>query len=153
MGREAGFLALLGGIAGGAEGILIPEEKGDIEVLRKYLKERARKKKSSIILVAEGEEAGGAIQIAKMMKDEFPDFDIRTTILGHVQRGGSPTPDDRIIASRMGKAAVESLVSGERNIMIGIVNDKITKIPLQKAVKEHKKIDEGLLEIFDVLGG
>jgi 6-phosphofructokinase 1 len=153
MGREAGFLALLGGIACGAEGILIPEEKGDIEVLRKYLKERARRKKSSIILVAEGEEAGGAIQIAKIMKTEFPDFDIRTTILGHVQRGGSPSPDDRIIASRMGKAAIESLVAGERNIMIGIVNNNITKIPLQKAVKEHKKIDEGLLEIFDVLGG
>jgi 6-phosphofructokinase 1 len=153
MGREAGFLALLGGIACGAEGILIPEEKGDIENVRRFLKERARRKKSSIILVAEGDDAGGAITIGKMMKTEFPDFDIRTTILGHIQRGGAPSPSDRIIASRMGKAAIESLVAGERNIMIGIANEKITKIPLDKAIKEYKKVDEGLLEIFDVLGG
>jgi len=153
MGREAGFLALLGGIACGAEGILIPEQKGDIDVIRKYLTERARKIKSSIILVAEGDEAGGAISIAKMMKAEFPDFDIRTTILGHVQRGGSPCPNDRIIASRMGKAAIEAIVAGEKNIMIGIVKDRITKIPLTRAVKENKKVDRELLEVIDILGG
>lgn len=153
MGREAGFLALLSGIACGAEGVMIPEQKDDISVIRHFLKERARKKKSSIIIVAEGDEAGGAISIAKMMKIEFPDFDIRTTILGHVQRGGSPSPNDRIIASRMGKAAVEAIVSGEKNIMIGIVKDMITKVPLTMAVKENKDVDKELLEVINVLGG
>jgi len=110
MGKEAGFVALQSGIACGAEGILIPEEKGQIDSLRKYLKERAIHKKSSIILVAEGEDEGSAIDIAGRIKQEFPDFDIRTTILGHLQRGGSPSAFDRIIASRMGKASIDALL-------------------------------------------
>ena len=151
MGKEAGFIALRSGIACGAEGILIPEQKGDLDKLRKYLTERAKRKKSSIIMVAEGEEAGGAIVIANKMKEEFPEFDIRTTILGHVQRGGSPSALDRIIASRMGKAAVDALLDDQKSIMIGIVNDEIVHVPLNKTVKMHKTVDPELLEMSDIL--
>lgn len=151
MGREAGFIALQSGIACGAEGILIPEQKNDLDRIRKYLKERARRKKSSIIMVAEGEEEGGAIKIASKMKEEFPDFDIRTTILGHVQRGGSPSAMDRIIASRMGKAAVDALMDDLKSIMIGIVNGEIMHVPLNKTVKLHKTVNLELLEMADII--
>ncbi|MBN2481191.1 MAG: 6-phosphofructokinase [Bacteroidales bacterium] len=151
MGKEAGFVALQSGIACGAEGILIPEEKGDLNKIRKYLTDRARRKKSSIIMVAEGEDEGGAISIANKMKEEFPDFDIRTTILGHVQRGGSPSAFDRIIASRMGKDAVEALMDNQKSIMIGVVNGEIVHVPLSKTVKLHKMVNMELLEMVDIL--
>jgi len=151
MGKEAGFVALRSGIACGAEAIMIPEEKHDLDKLRKYLRERALRKKSSIIMVAEGEEEGGAIAIAAKMKEEFPEFDIRTTILGHVQRGGSPSALDRVIATRMGKAAVDALLEGQKSIMIGIVNDEMVQVPLNKTVKLHKKVDRDLLDMAEML--
>ncbi len=151
MGKEAGFVALQGGIACGAEGILIPEEKGQLDKLKKYLAERARQRKSSIILVAEGEDEGGAIPIANKIKEEYPEFDIRTTILGHIQRGGTPSAYDRLIASRMGVAAVEALLDDQKSIMIGLVNGEIVHVPLSKTVKLHKDVDRNLLAITDLL--
>jgi 6-phosphofructokinase 1 len=151
MGRDAGFVALQSGIACGAEGILIPEEKGQIEKLRNYLAERAKQKKSSIILVSEGEDEGGAIPIAKKIKEEFPEFDIRTTILGHIQRGGSPSAVDRINASRMGVAAIEALLDDQKSIMVGLVNNEIVHVPLNKTIKLDKDVNRDLLGIADML--
>jgi 6-phosphofructokinase 1 len=151
MGKEAGFVALRSGIACGAEGILIPEEKGQLDRLRKYLAERARQKKSSIIMVAEGEEEGGAITIAGIIKREYPELDIRTTILGHIQRGGSPTAFDRVSASRMGAAAIEALIDDQKSIMIGIVNSEIVHVPLNKTVKMHKDVNRDLLKLAEIL--
>jgi 6-phosphofructokinase 1 len=151
MGKEAGYVALQSGIACGAEGILVPEEKGQVEKLKVYLDTRGRLKKSSIILVAEGEDYGGAIGIAKIFKDQFPEFDIRTTILGHIQRGGSPSAFDRVTASRMGVAAIEALLDDQKSIMIGMVNNEMVHVPLNKTVKLHKDIDHKLLGLTEVL--
>ena len=141
MGREAGFVAINSGIACGAEIIMIPEEKNQIEKARRFLAERARKNKSSIILVAEGLKEGSTMEIADILKPEFPQFDMRVSILGHIQRGGSPSAKDRVIASRMGAAAVEALLDNQKCIMIGLVNDEIVQVPLNKTVKLHKAID------------
>jgi 6-phosphofructokinase 1 len=151
MGKEAGYVALRSGIACGAEGILVPEEKGQVEKLKVYLDTRGRLKKSSIILVAEGEDYGGAIGIAKIFKEQFPEFDIRTTILGHIQRGGSPSAFDRVTASRMGVAAIEALIDDQKSIMIGMVNNEMVHVPLNKTVKLHKDIDHKLLGLTEVL--
>lgn len=151
MGKEAGYVALRSGIACGAEGILVPEEKGQVEKLKIYLDTRGRLKKSSIILVAEGEDYGGAIGIAKIFKDQFPEFDIRTTILGHIQRGGSPSAFDRVTASRMGVAAIEALLDDQKSIMIGMVNNEMVHVPLNKTVKLHKDIDHKLLALTEIL--
>jgi 6-phosphofructokinase 1 len=151
MGKEAGFVALRSGIACGAEGILIPEISGQLDKLRKYLGERAKMRKSSIILVAEGEDDGGAIAIAKIIKGEFPDLDIRTTILGHIQRGGSPSAFDRVTATRMGVAAIEALLEDQKSIMVGIVNNEMVYVPLNKTVKLHKDVNHDLLKISDML--
>ena len=149
MGREAGFVAINSGIACGAEIIMIPEEKNQMEKARRFLAERARKNKSSIILVAEGLEEGGAMEISKILKSEFPQFDIRVSILGHIQRGGSPSAKDRIIASRMGAAAVDSLLDNQKCIMIGLANDKIVHVPLNKTVKMHKTVDPALINLIE----
>jgi len=153
MGREAGFLALMSGIACGAEAILIPEVTGQREKLSQYLSTRGQKKKSSIILVAEGEEEGGAFAVAKKVQESFPHFDIRVTVLGHIQRGGSPSMYDRVIASRMGMAAVDALLDDQTSIMIGISNDKMVHIPLSKTIKLHKTVDPELLDVAEILVG
>ena len=150
MGREAGFVAINSGIACGAEIIMIPEAKIDhIEKARKYLTERATKNRSSIILVAEGLIEGGAMEIAKLLKPEFPQFDIRVSVLGHIQRGGSPSAKDRVIASRLGVAAVEAILYNQKCVMIGLSHDRIVQIPLSKTVKLHKAIDEDLINLTD----
>ncbi len=149
MGREAGFVAINSGIACGAEIIMIPEEKNQIEKARRFLAERARKNKSSIILVAEGLEEGSTMEIAEILKPEFPQFDMRVSILGHIQRGGSPSAKDRVIASRMGAAAIEALLDNQKCIMIGLVNDEIVQVPLNKTVKMHKAIDEDLINLAE----
>ena len=151
MGKEAGYVALRSGLACGAEGILVPEEKGQVEKLKVFLDTRGRLKKSSIILVAEGEDYGGAIGIARIFKEQFPEFDIRTTILGHIQRGGSPSAFDRVTASRMGVAAIEALLDDQKSIMIGMVNNEMVHVPLNKTVKLHKDIDHKLLALTEVL--
>ncbi len=149
MGREAGFVAINSGIACGAEIIMIPEEKNQIDKARKFLAERARKNKSSIILVAEGLKEGSTMEIAAKLAPEFPQFDMRVSILGHIQRGGSPSAKDRVIASRMGAAAIEALLDNQKCIMIGVVNDEIVQVPLNKTVKMHKGIDEDLINLAE----
>jgi len=149
MGREAGFVAINSGIACGAEVIMIPEEENQIEKARKFLTERATKNKSSIIFVSEGIKEGGAMEIAKILKLEFPQFDMRVSILGHIQRGGSPSAKDRVIASRMGVAAVEAILDHQKCVMIGVSNDKIVHVPLSKTVKLHKAIDPGLISLTE----
>jgi len=149
MGREAGFVAINSGIACGAEIVMIPEEKNHLEKARRFLNERARKNKSSIILVAEGLAEGNAMEIAEILKPEFPQFDIRVSILGHIQRGGSPSAKDRVIASRMGAAAIEALLDNQKCIMIGLANDKIVHVPLNKTVKLHKSVDPELISLVE----
>ncbi len=151
MGREAGFIALRSGIACGAEAILIPELDGQIKKLKEFLSTRGKKKKSSIIMVAEGKREGNTFEIAKEIEKEFPEMDVRVSILGHVQRGGSPSAYDRVTASRLGVAAVDALLNDQRSIMVGIADNDITHVPLNKTVKLHKTVNKDLLEIIDLL--
>ena len=152
MGRDAGFIAMHCGIAGGAEAVLIPELKDEHLKLFSQLEDgNSRKKSSSIILVAEGDHVGGAYEFVKTYADKLKGYDVRVTVLGHIQRGGSPSPFDRFLASRMGVAAVEAALRGETNIMIGLSHSKIVTVPLEKAVKIHKKMDKELLHVLNVL--
>ena len=146
MGRDAGFLALNGAIASGAEAAIIPEISTQVDQLSELIKNGFRKSKnSSIVLVAESPITGGAMGLAQRVKEEYPGYDVRVTILGHLQRGGSPTANDRILASRMGAAAVDALLDDQRNVMIGIKNDEIVYIPFTKAIKNDKPINQDLL--------
>ncbi len=152
MGKDAGFLALRGGIASGAEAILIPEIKLDAQNLKEYLESGyKRKKASNIILVAEGDESGGAFNIAKKVKEDFKEYDIRVTILGHVQRGGSPSAFDRVMASQLGVAAVEALLDNQQSIMVGFMNREIVHVPFNRTIKHHKDVNRRLVEIIDIL--
>ncbi|WP_294457186.1 6-phosphofructokinase [uncultured Bacteroides sp.] len=152
MGRDAGFLALNGAIAAGAEAAIIPEFNTEVDQLEEFIKNGFRKSKSSsIVLVAESEITGGAMHYAERVKNEYPQYDVRVTILGHLQRGGSPTAHDRIIASRMGVASIEALMEGQRNVMIGIENDKIVYVPFAKAIKNDKPIDRELVNVLNAL--
>ncbi|MEI6585058.1 MAG: 6-phosphofructokinase [Sediminibacterium sp.] len=152
MGRDAGYIALHSGIATGAENILIPESKTDIEELIISLtKNEKRQKLVNLIVVAEGDEFGGANELAKVIKERVPQADTRVCILGHIQRGGSPSCQDRLIASHMGYYAVESLIIGRNNVMVGVVNNKIHYTPLDKAVKEKQKIGQEWMKIVKIL--
>ena len=149
MGRDAGFLALNGAIAAGAEAAIIPEFNTEVDQLEEFINNGFRKSKSSsIVLVAESEITGGAMHYAERVKNEYPQYDVRVTILGHLQRGGSPTAHDRIIASRMGVASIQALMEGQRNVMIGIENDKIVYVPFAKAIKNDKPIDRELVNVL-----
>ena len=152
MGRDAGFLALNGAIAAGAEAAIIPEFNTEVDQLEEFIKNGFRKSKSSsIVLVAESEITGGAMHYAERVKNEYPQYDVRVTILGHLQRGGRPTAHDRIIASRMGVASIHALMEGQRNVMIGIENDKIVYVPFAKAIKNDKPIDRELVNVLNEL--
>lgn len=152
MGRDAGFIALRSGIASGAESILVPELKNDSEELQKYVNKKYDPNRScGIVIVAEGDEGGGAYKIAESVKREHPEFDIRVSVLGHIQRGGSPTAYDREAASRLGVAAVEALLDDQKSIMIGITNGKIMHVPFNKAVKNSKGLNPRLLELYKIL--
>lgn len=152
MGRDAGFIALRTGIAGGAEAILVPETKTNIENLIDQLKDNWRMDKtSSIVVVAEGDEAGGAFEIARIVKQEFDQFDMRVTILGHVQRGGNPSCRDRVLGSILGVASVEALLEGKRDVMVGEVNNKVCYTPLENATKHHNNISPELFKIAKIL--
>lgn len=152
MGRDAGYIALHSGIATGAEHILIPERKTDIEELVASLQEKERRKKLvNMVVVAEGDEFGGANEVAKVVKERLPLLDTRVCILGHIQRGGSPTCLDRLIASRMGYAAVESLLEGRHNVMVGILNNRMHYTLLERAVKSKQKISEEWIKIVKIL--
>ena len=152
MGRDAGYIALHSGIATGAENILIPETKTDMEAIIEGFKEKEKRKKLvNLIVVAEGEEFGGGNEVAKIIRQRLPHADVRVTVLGHIQRGGSPTCEDRVVASHMGYYAVESLLVGRRNVMVGVINNKIHYTPLEKAVKEKHKIGMEWIKIQKIL--
>ena len=152
MGRDAGFLALNGAIASGAEAAVIPEFEVSQTNLWEMIESGFRKtKNSSIVLVAESEHTGGAMGIAERVRENYPEFDVRVTILGHIQRGGSPSAMDRITASRMGHAAIEALMEDQRNVMIGIDDEKMVYVPFSKAIKKNKHINEELMETLRVL--
>ena len=152
MGRDAGFIALNSGLATGALDILIPEQKDSLENLFSTFKKAEKAgKSSSVIVVAEGEELGGIYDLAKATKKEFPDFDIRVAILGHIQRGGSPSCADRVLASRLGYAAVIGLMNGEDKVMAGMRSNKIVYTPIEEAIKKHNEIDKNLLQIAEIL--
>ena len=152
MGREAGFLALNGAIASGAEAAIIPEIATEVDQLGEFIQHGFRKSKnSSIVLVAESELTGGAMGLAERVKNEFPQYDVWVTILGHIQRGGSPSATDRILASRMGEAAIHALIEDQRNVMIGIQNDELVYIPFSKAIKNQKPIKRELLNTLKTL--
>jgi len=152
MGRDAGFLALYSAIASGAEAAIIPERETKVDQLETLVKHGFRKSKnSSIVIVAESEITGGAQGLAERMRSEHPEYDPRVTILGHIQRGGSPTAQDRIIASRMGVAAIDALLEGQRNLMVGIVNDEIVYVPFSKAIKDDKAVDEKMVGVLQML--
>jgi 6-phosphofructokinase 1 len=149
MGRDAGFLALNGAIASGSEAAIIPEFSTEVDQLEELIKNGFRKSKnSSIVLVAESPATGGALHLAERMKKEYPDYDVRVYILGHLQRGGSPTAHDRIIASRMGAASIDALMEGQRNVMIGIEHDEIVYVPFTKAIKNDKPIKKELVNVL-----
>ena len=152
MGRDAGYIALHSGIATGAENILIPETKTDIEELINSLSEKEKRRKLvNLVVVAEGDEFGGGNEIARIVKTRLPNIDTRVCILGHIQRGGSPTCLDRLIASRMGYHAVESLIQGRYNVMVGIVNNKLYYTPLDHAIKAKQKLSAQWLKIVKIL--
>ncbi|MFN2395672.1 MAG: 6-phosphofructokinase [Bacteroidales bacterium] len=152
MGRDAGFIALRSGLASGAEKILIPEKKTYVDDLLKALKSGFHDEDSSaIVIVAEGSEFGGAMEVKKIVKESFPDMDTRVTILGHIQRGGSPSAFDRIIASGWGFQAVKGLVDGRHGVMVGSVNREIVFTPFNKSIKYHKSFNMELKNIAEIL--
>ncbi|HLW42516.1 MAG TPA: 6-phosphofructokinase [Flavobacterium sp.] len=153
MGRDAGFIALNSGIGAGAEEILIPEENiGLPKLLEKLKRSKASGKSSCIVIVAEGEKSGkNVFELSDYVEENLPDYDVRVSVIGHIQRGGSPSCFDRVLASRSGVAAVEALLKGKKNIMIGLQNDLMTYTALEKAVKGENKIDEELIRISDIL--
>lgn len=151
MGRDAGLIALRSGIGAGAEAILIPESKNDLSKLMERLKKSRKDKGSKIIIVAEGDESGGAYKVAEEIKKKFPAFDMRVSILGHIQRGGSPSCMERVNASRMGYTAVEALLKGKRNVMVGIVNKDMVFTPFEKAVKHNQGLNEDMLKMMEIL--
>ena len=152
MGREAGFLALNGAIASGAEAAIIPEIAPEVDQLKELIRSGFRKtKNSSIVLVAENTITGGAMGLAEHVRKEYPQYDVRVTILGHLQRGGTPTAMDRILASRMGAAAIDALLEGQRNIMIGDDDERIVYVPFSKAIRRDKPIDRDLLDTLHKL--
>lgn len=154
MGRDAGFLAQNSAIAAGAEAAIIPEDQTNVDQLAAFIERGIRKSKnSSIVIVSESQKdgSGGAMYYADRVKNEYPDFDVRVSILGHLQRGGVPTAYDRILSSRLGVAAIEALKDGQRNIMVGIKNNEIAYVPFNKAIKMDKPIDKELINVLQVL--
>lgn len=152
MGRDAGFIALRAGISVGAEAILVPEEETHIQELIDLLKAGwKRKKTSSVVIVAEGDDAGGVFKIVERVKTEVPEYDTRVTVLGHIQRGGSPSAADRVLASRLGFAAVEALVNGDKSVAIGIVNNEVKLTPFSQAIKHNDTLNHSLLDLAKVL--
>jgi 6-phosphofructokinase 1 len=153
MGRDAGFIALHSGIATGAEHIIIPERKTDVVEMIKSLQEKEKRKKLvNLIIVAEGDdEFGGAVGLNKIIKAHMPEMDTRICVLGHIQRGGSPTCLDRVIASRMGYHAVECLLNGKFDIMIGIKENRINYTPFDRAAKMKTRVNDEWMKIVKIL--
>lgn len=152
MGRDSGYIAIQSGIGGGAELVMVPETRTTIDDVIQTLQDgKLRHKTSAIVIVAEGDEEGNATEIAAKVKEQMSDLDIKVTILGHIQRGGRPTARDRILASRMGVAAVEGLINGEKSVMAGVVNDKIVYTDFKDTISKQKPIQEDLIRMVDIL--
>jgi 6-phosphofructokinase 1 len=151
MGRNCGYLALNSAIAAGAEAAIIPEISIEKDQLAELIEQGFRKSKnSSLVLVTESEVTGGALKLAERVKNEYPQYDVRVSILGHLQRGGSPSAQDRILASRMGVAAIQAFLEDQRNVMIGIRENEIVYVPFQRAIKKEREISEELLEVLRI---
>ena len=151
MGRDAGFLAQNSAIACGAEAAIIPEDSTGVDQLGKFMERGIRKSKKSCIVIVSESPKCGALYYADRVKKEFPEFDVRVSILGYLQRGGRPSAHDRILASRTGVAAIEAILQGQRNIMVGIKNNEITYVPLSEAIRSDKPFDKKLIEVLDEL--
>jgi 6-phosphofructokinase 1 len=152
MGRDAGFIALRSGIAGGAEAVLVPETQTDIEHIIDLLQKGwSREKSSSIIVVAEGDDAGGAMAIAEKVKARLPHFDTRVSILGHIQRGGSPSCLDRVLASELGVGAVRGLMEGKDQVAVGRIHREVVYVPFEQAIKHNLEINKNLLDLVEIL--
>lgn len=152
MGRDAGFIAITAGIGSAAAAILIPEKKMPVEHLIDKLKIRRKAKKTSnIVIVAEGGKSGGAAEIARKVKSQLPQYDIKVTILGHLQRGGAPTSFDRLLASKLGVVAVEGLLQGKYDVMAGLINNKVIFTPITRAIVDDKTVDEEDFRIAKIL--
>lgn len=151
MGRNCGYLALNSAIASGAEAAIIPEISIEKDQLAELINQGFRKSKSSsMVLVTESEVTGGAMNLAERVKKEYPQYDVRVSILGHLQRGGSPTAQDRILASRMGVAAIQALLENQRNVMIGIRENEIDYVPFKRAIKKDREISPELFEVLKI---
>lgn len=150
MGRDAGFLAQNSAIAAGAEAAIIPEANTNVDQLASFIERGIRKSKNSSIVIV-SEKDGGAMHYAERVRTEYPQYDVRVSILGHLQRGGKPTAYDRILASRMGVAAIDALKEGQRNVMIGVKNDEIVYVPIAKAIKIDKPIGQELIDVLETL--
>ena len=151
MGRDAGFLAQNSAIASGAEAAIIPEDSTDVDQLARFMERGIRKSKKSCIVIVSESPKCGAIYYADRVKKEFPNFDVRVSILGHLQRGGRPSARDRILASRTGVGAVEALLQGQRNIMVGVRNNEVVYVPLSEAIRSDKPFDMKLIKVLDEL--
>lgn len=153
MGRDAGHIALNAGIGAGAEEILIPEENLGLDRLLDSLKKsKAAGKSSSIVVIAEGDKIGkNVFELKDYIDENLPEYDIRVSVLGHMQRGGAPSCYDRVLASRLGVKAVESLLEGKTNYMAGMMHDKVTLTPLEQAIKGKSEIDRELLRVADIM--
>lgn len=151
MGRDAGFLAQNSAIACGAEAAIIPEEATDEDQLAEFMKRGIRKSKKSCIVIVSESPKCGAMYYAERVKNEFPGYDVRVSILGHLQRGGSPTARDRILASRTGVGAIEAIMQGQRNVMIGVRNNEVVYIPFSEAIRSDKPMDRKLFKVLNEL--
>jgi 6-phosphofructokinase 1 len=152
MGRDAGFIALLSGIAGGAHHVLVPETRTYLDNLIRMLEyDKRRNKSAGVIIVAEGDDLGGAYEVAAKVKERYPEISYRVTILGHLQRGGSPSAMDRVLASELGHAAVNALIEGEKAVMVGKQHNELVYTPFSKATKQHNDMDYNLLEMTRIL--
>jgi 6-phosphofructokinase 1 len=150
MGRDSGLIAVRSGISTGAEAVLVPEFEVDYDAIMKRLDKTRKNKSSRIIIVAEGDKEGGMV-VSEKIKENFPHYDVRLSILGHIQRGGSPTCMDRVLASRLGVAAVEALLKGRRGEMAGLICSEVRFTPFKSAIKHHVKMNEDLLRIIEIL--
>ena len=151
MGRDAGFLAQNSAIASGAEAAIIPEDATGANQLEHFIGRGIRKSKSSsIVLVSESPKCG-AMYYAERVRKEYPEYDVRVSILGHLQRGGSPSAGDRILASRLGVGAVQAIIEGQRNVMVGIKNDEVVYVPFSNAIKSDKPVKKELIDVLAVL--
>ena len=151
MGRDAGYLAQNSAIACGAEAAIIPEDSTDVDQLAKFMERGIRKSKKSCIVIVSESPKCGAMYYANRVRKEFPEFDVRVSILGYLQRGGRPSAHDRILASRTGVGAIEAIKQGQRNVMVGVRNEEVTYVPFSEAIRPDKPFDRKLIQVLDEL--